>query len=77
MTIDPALAAELAAARDDSVSGLLVRPALPLRAALAAFAIRGGLRNETEALLVVAARYFVLEADANWRGWFGEEGSVD
>lgn len=55
----------------------LSRALLAIADKLADFAVLGGLRDEWEALIVVAARYFAMAESEKWAGWFGEEGSGD
>lgn len=62
---------ELASARATStaVPSVYVRPVLQLRLNLARFAIEHGLADESEALAVVAARYFQIEESDKWAQW--------
>ncbi len=58
----------------DLWSPYLPKPTLRLRARLAQFALENGLKDEGEALIIMAARYIRMAEGERFAGWFnGEE----
>ena len=66
---------ELAEAQGATEPYIAISAMLWLRMQLAQFALVNGLRNESDALAVVAARYFRMAESERWSGWLndGEE----
>ena len=63
---------ELAEAQDQTQRYLYICAGLRLRMQLAQFALVNGLKDENEALAVVAARYFRMAESERWSGWLND-----